>query len=268
MKQLLSSVGALLCAVGITLAALSSPTTGLASGRTPKAYIPFVSVPAAPAPLAGCVSTGQSYGSLPIVGSPTNIPAAQDPDLNLDLRGWATAPGNPPLGLVSYNGSPDPSAPQLSGFLGGLPSFTSPFEVYNWDWSANAKGSLDTMWPVTLLGMGTRPGQEVSVPPSGYAIGQGYEVLVLYATNHQITLTYTGNDNIVYGYSLHVENICVDPSLQALYDQLNAAGRGRLPALRSGQPFGRANGSEIQVAIRDTGTFMDPRSQRDWWQGY
>jgi hypothetical protein len=28
-----------------------------------------------------------------------------------------------------------------------------------------------------------------------------------------------------------------------------------------------AVGSEIQVAVRDTGSFMDPRSRNDWWQG-
>ena len=44
-------------------------------------------------------------------------------------------------------------------------------------------------------------------------------------------------------------------------------GRARLPALEAGQAFGRARGGEIGVAIRDAGTFMDPRSDKDWWQG-
>ena len=47
----------------------------------------------------------------------------------------------------------------------------------------------------------------------------------------------------------------------------NGEGRRHLPALRAGQPFGRANGDEIQVAIRDTGKFMDPRTRKDWWHG-
>ncbi|MCL7454490.1 MAG: hypothetical protein M8467_15740, partial [Anaerolineae bacterium] len=67
-------------------------------------------------------------------------------------------------------------------------------------------------------------------------------------------------------YTVHVENVCVEPSLLALYRQWDAAGRVRLPALRGGQPFGRARGTEIGVAIRDSGTFMDPRSRKDWWQ--
>jgi hypothetical protein len=66
---------------------------------------------------------------------------------------------------------------------------------------------------------------------------------------------------------LHLENICVDANLLALYRQLNAAGRSKLPALWPGQPIGRAPGREIEVAIRDSGAFLDPRSRKDWWQG-
>ena len=40
-----------------------------------------------------------------------------------------------------------------------------------------------------------------------------------------------------------------------------------LPVLWPGQPLGRAPGSEIDAAIRDSGAFLDPRSRKDWWQG-
>jgi hypothetical protein len=40
-----------------------------------------------------------------------------------------------------------------------------------------------------------------------------------------------------------------------------------LPALRGSQALGRARDASIGVAIRDTGSFMDPRSRKDWWQG-
>jgi hypothetical protein len=120
---------------------------------------------------------------------------------------------------------------------------------------------------VTLAGMAVTPGEAIHVPNSGYDIGDGYQVLVLYASTERITLKYTREDNVVYGYTLHVENICVEPTLLALYQSWNDAGRGHLPALRAGQAFGRARSDEIQVAIRDTGAFMDPRSCKDWWQG-
>jgi len=90
---------------------------------------------------------------------------------------------------------------------------------------------------------------------------------VLYATEERITLKYTNADNVVHGYTLHVEHLCVEPRLLALYQQWNAEGRSRLPALKAGQAFGRARSGEIGVAIRDEGTFMDPRSDKDWWQG-
>jgi hypothetical protein len=71
--------------------------------------------------------------------------------------------------------------------------------------------------------------------------------------------------NVVQGYTLHLEGLCVDPGLLASYRQWNAAGRGQLPALRAGQAVGRARAARVGVAIRDTGSFMDPRSAKDWW---
>jgi hypothetical protein len=59
----------------------------------------------------------------------------------------------------------------------------------------------------------------------------------------------------------------VDPNLLALYRQADAAGRASLPALRNGQPLGTASGGQVLVAIRDCGSFLDPRSRKDWWQG-
>ena len=111
------------------------------------------------------------------------------------------------------------------------------------------------------------PEEIIRVPDSGYSLGSGYEVLVLYASTNRITLKYTLDDNVVWGYTVHVENVCVDPNLLALYQTWNSAGRGQLPALRNGQAFGRARDSEIGVVIRDNGAFMDPRSRKDWWQG-
>jgi hypothetical protein len=79
-------------------------------------------------------------------------------------------------------------------------------------------------------------------------------------------LKYTGEDNVVHGYTLHLEEICVDPDLLALYQFWNTAGREQLPALAAGQSFAVALEGEIRVAIRDTGAFLDPRSEKDWWK--
>jgi hypothetical protein len=122
-------------------------------------------------------------------------------------------------------------------------------------------------WPVTLLGMETTPGELVRLPVAGYDISGGYSALVMYAEPTRVTLKYTREDTPATGYMVHLENICVDPNLLALYRQLNAAGRIQLPALFPGQPLGRAPGTEIDAAVRDSGAFLDPRSRKDWWQG-
>ena len=217
---------------------------------------------------AGCQAIpGATYGSLSIEGSPSDRPAEAHPDINLSIRGWSRV--SEFLGLVDYNGNADSGAPQLPGLFSDnrTPRFTSTARVYNWDWSNNRRGGLITTWPVTLLGMGTTAGEVLRLPDSGYDIGSGYDALVLYATETRLTIKYTREDNVVRGYTLHLENVCAEPGLLSLYRQLNAQGRRTLPALRPGQPLGRATGSEILVAVRDTGNFMDPRSRKDWWRG-
>ena len=210
---------------------------------------------------------GESYGTLSVNPPPTDRPAEEHADLNLALRGYT--PTDAFKGLVDYNGGGEPNAPQLPGLFADKRTgvFNSVYQVYDWDWGCNCRGDPLTNWPVTLAGLATTPGETIHVPDSGYSIGSGYEVLVLYATAERITLKYTRNDNVILGYTLHVENICVEPRLLALYQASDSAGRGRLPALRAGQALGYARGGEIGVAIRDNGTFMDPRSRADWWRG-
>ena len=254
--------------LSVGLVVVSTPASGY---QVHQVYLPAVTYEVTPTPSvpAGCQPiTGQSYGSLTVNSAPSNPPAPINPDINLLIRGWS--PTSASLSLATYNGVPDSNAPQLSGLFtdNRLPVFDAVYKVYDWNWSSDIRGSLISAWPVTLLGMQTQTGEEVQAPGSGYDLGQGYRALVLYATQDEITLKYTRDDNVVYGYTVHVENVCVEPSLLALYQQLDSQGRGRLPALLARQPFGRANGTEIDVAIRDSGSFMDPRSQRDWWQGF
>lgn len=274
---------ALLITLGIFAATPTSHAQGPIITTTP---VPLRSAPAITTtlyfPLIGnflldpCTAIpNQTYGSVAIVGSPTSRPAAQNADMNLDLRGYT--PIVQSKTLIDYEGSSDPNAPQFANLFSParLPSFVNTYQVGKWDWDCNCKIGWDDAWPVELLGLGTTQAEIVSAPASGYDIGlrpTGFEVMVLYATNQQITLTYGRYDSVVNpqgnGYAIHVENICVDPNLLALYNTLNSQGRVYLPALFANQPFGRARGGEIKVALQDSGTFMDPRSHFDWWHGY
>ncbi len=198
-----------------------------------------------------------------------HIPAAGHPDYNLlAVRGYAVAQAH--LGLVHYDGPRDPSAPQFRDLFADrrLPAFGSAYRANAWDWLAMRPGPPVTSPPVTVLALATAPGEILHVPDSGYTIGSGAEVLVLFAAADRVTLKYTRDDNTVRGYALHLEGICTDPALLVLYEQCNAAGRALLPALRPRQPFARAAGGQIILAIADTGSLMDPRSQKDWWQAY
>lgn len=231
-------------------------------------YLPIVARSNA---LSDCAATGERYGTLSINGSPTDRPAELHADLNLGLRGYVATTAF--LGLVNYNGGADGAAPQFPTMFADnrTPSFTSAYQVYNWQFAPppnpGTRTTPITNPPVTLLGMGTADGEIIRVPDSGYDIGNGNDVLVLYAAPGRITLKYTRDDNVISGYTVHVENVCIDPNLLALYQQWNAAGRGQLPALRGGQAFGRVVGSEILASIQDNGTWLDPRSRKDWWQG-
>ncbi|MFN2291749.1 MAG: hypothetical protein ACK2UC_11200 [Anaerolineae bacterium] len=228
-------------------------------------YYVFLPLTARPEP-SGCEQIpGVQYASLSV--TPQTLDAAEHPDLNLALRGYELTAAY--CGLVDYGGTGDARAPQLYTLFadGRVPVFPAVYQVYDWDWGRDCRGVLLTNPPVTLAGMGVPPGEVLRLPDSGYDIGSDYEALVLYATEGRITLSYTREDSVVKGYTVHVENVCVEPSLLALYETLDDAGRVQLPALRGGQPFGRALGTEIRVAIRDAGTFMDPRSRKDWWQG-
>jgi len=215
-----------------------------------------------------CAVPGVAYGTLPVAGPTTGRPAAEHPDINLAIRGYT--PTTAALQLVEYGGDGDALAPQLDTLFADrrLPTFTGAFRVYKWDWDCDCRGEPNENWPVTLLGMGVALGEVIHTPDSGYDIGGGHDVLVLYAAPGRLTLKYTREDNVVSGYTIHLEDVCVEPHLLALYHAANAAGRDQLPALRGGQPLGRALGPQIKVAVRDTGTFLDPRSRKDWWKAH
>ncbi len=205
------------------------------------------------------------YQSLSI--SPESFHPENNPDINLDLRGYKPTQGK--LELVNYRGGTDPLAPQLSTLLRNGSKFVALYQVYNWNWFKNTRGSIiTTPYSVTLVGLWAKRGQSVLLPQSGYKITGNYQAIVLYATSTKLTLKYTKEDNVIHGYTIHLDGLCVDPNLLNLYRKLNKEGRHYLPALRGGEKLGTALSNEIKVAIRDTGMFMDPRSRKDWWKGF
>ena len=213
-------------------------------------------------------------------------PADQHADKNLALRSYTpTVPARQEL--VSY-GSEYPQPPQFATMFTPyrVPPLVGFYRVYHWIWPSppdstipGTRGDPITDYDATALGLQTTPGEVLGVPASGYDIGGGsspYEVLVIFADEDSIALRYTREDSSgSAGYTVHVDHICVDPNLLALYDALDDPDGPRydypndsydLPNLRAGQPFGTARGGEIVVAIVDSGAFMDPRSCNEWWQ--
>jgi hypothetical protein len=189
-------------------------------------------------------------------------------DLNLGQRGYAAAPAS--AGFVDLGGG-EPGAPQLSAlFRGHGPHPIKTYRVYDWNWGCGAhgcRGDLLANPEVTLLGLAVVAGEELAAPRRDAEVyGGGYNALVLYAEPTRLTLSYCRDGTVANGYVVQLEGLCVDPNLLAVYRACNAAGRGTLPGLHAGEVLGTAAGGELKVAVRDRGTFMDPRSRGEWWR--
>lgn len=213
-------------------------------------------------------------------------PAVDHADKNIELRGYS--PNTDPAlqrELVDYGSDDATQPPQLATLFQPyrVPTLTTFYRVYNWVWQESPapgfRGDPISTYEVTALGLGTIASEGVHVPTSGYAIGAGMEVLVLFADADTVALRYTREDSSgSAGYTVHIDNLCTDPNLLALYNQLDDPAGPRyvfhyrgyccydLPALPAGAPLGTACDGEIVVAVTDSGPFMDPRSCNEWWQ--
>jgi len=144
--------------------------------------------------------------------------------------------------------------------LNKTPTFTNLYKIGRAPWDPPT-----LPYEVHLVGLAANVNDPVMVPDvnGGFSCA---EVLVLYADQNNITLKYTPDDTVVGGYTVHISGICVDPALLNKY-QSNSVIRTQLPALNGKDILGTARGNEVKVSIRDgNGTFMDPRSYKDWWQ--
>lgn len=206
------------------------------------------------------------YQRVPTSGAPSDRPAATHPDLNVKIRGFSKTGGT--LGLVDVGGPTDDKAPRLYSLImsAGTPTIVANFQVNDWDWTKMKANGPIADPAVTLTAYGVEPGHDLKLPRSGYQIAPGLSARVLFLDDDSITLKFTAEDNVVSGYTIHLLDLCVDPALRADYDDAVAKGRTSLPALASGQLFARARGTSVRVTIRDTGSFMDPRVKKDWYQ--
>lgn len=258
-------------------AAAAAPPADTAQKMAPEFAAAAEAAIQAPAPLAqplesGCPATSTNqYTAIPIGGPAADRPDSRHGDLNLALRGYV--PFDAALNLVDINGPADGDAPQLAAVVDGrAPVFTGTYRVRDWNWGCGGDGCRgDELQDVevSLLAMQTTPGETLRIPARGAEIyGGGFQALVVYADPQRLTLVYTREDTVANGYSVHLEDLCVDPNLLAAYQAGNAGGRGSLPGLHNGEAVGTARYGQVLVAIRDRGAFADPRSRKDWWRGY
>ncbi len=265
-------------------ATAAQATTGatasfLATSKPPPRLVHLVNVVytnPAPVTLTCPATSNRAYEAIPIQGSPRRslYTPAQDPDLNLAVRGYVPSPAA--LGLINLDGDTDDDAPQLAYLFrpSRVPQFAAAHRVNDWNWACpttppglGCRGEPLTKWDATLVSMATTPGETIHLPARRADILNGiYSAMVLYADSDRLTITYTRQDTPAPGYVLHITDFCVDPNLLALYRQLDAAGRTMLPGLRRDAVIGTAQTGVMRVAVRDTGEFMDPRSAKDWWQ--
>ncbi len=215
-------------------------------------------------------SSGNQYTIIPMEGADTNHPDNEHGDLNLGLRGYVLT--DAPLGLVDL-GAVGSDPPQMSGLFADQrqPTLTAGYRVHDWDWGCGAHGCAKNevveSAEVSAAALATTAGESVSFPSTNSEIyGGGYVAVVLYAEATRLTIAYTRDGTVAGGYNVHLEGLCVDPNLLAGYQTGNTGGRKELPALRKGDIVGVAAGNGMVIAIRDRGTFLDPRSRGDWWR--
>jgi hypothetical protein len=241
-----------------------------------------------PSSIFACPTTsGNSYQAGVMYQYDTDNPVRPDDhhaDKNLKMRSYEALPDQS-WGFYNYGPSHDPGQPPQFATIfnpARVPVFSTAYQVHEWIWGPNSntdgtRGPLIDEYDVTALGLQTTPGEPLKTPIQGRDLGDpwGRGAALIYADSDSIALKYTREDSAATGYTVHIQNICTDPNLLALYDSLNSPTGPRyryprnsynLAGLTAGQVFGTARGDEIVVAIVDTGRFQDPRALNDWWR--
>lgn len=264
---------------------------GVASAPAePGAMTPRVRLPAIFSFSTACpTASGNSYGAGIMYQFDGDDPvrrAWNHADKNLDLRGYSLTSGTTGLVDVGRDAGETIKPPQLKTLFSPVrvPTFTNVYRVNTWNWDPRGpaypgtRGGSITIPSVTLLGMQTAVGEQLHAPTHGRNIGDDFGLggsMVIYADANTIAIHYTREDTAALGYTVHIDNICVDPNLLALYNSLDVTARNtysgsrpygyNLPGLTAGKVFGTASANVIFVAIVDSGALMDPRSCKEWW---
>ena len=248
-------------------------------GVTPRAYLPIVIAPDCASSSANAYTSGIAYQY--DTDDPVR-PAYNHADKNIELRGNAV---NNDSGLkrelVDYGFGDPTQPPQLATLFDPyqVPPLAEFFQVHNWSWGTSPNpGTRSTPIddpPVTAVSFTLPNGTLLHTPISGYDIGGGAEAIVLFADKDTITLHYAREDTAATGYTVHLDQICTNPNLLALYNTLDDPDGARydypsasynLPTLAAGQVLGTTSSQDMVVVIADTGAFQDPRSCNEWWQ--
>ncbi|MFT5197108.1 MAG: hypothetical protein ACI9EW_000884 [Cellvibrionaceae bacterium] len=249
-------------------------------GLTPQAYLPIVLSAEACAGSSNLIYTsGIAYQF--DTDNPVR-PAYNHADKNIELRGYSTnTASNLQKELIDY-GSGDPTQPPQFATLFSpyqVPPLSGFHQVHQWNWASSPTPGQPagpiTAPKVTALSFNLDSGVPLYAPISGYDIGGGVEVIVIFADENTVTLHYTREDSAAKGYTVHIDQICTDPSLLSLYNSLDQSNGARydypsaeynLPTLAAGQAFGTTSANDMVVAIADTGAYQDLRSCNEWWQ--
>ena len=201
----------------------------------------------------------------------------ENADFRLSVLGYTTT--QELLQRVEYNGPTDSNAPNFYNVFKPQRDigFVAAYKRFDWSWDENAtppygtRGGVNNDWPVSVLDLAATTGEAVYIPRRDVPITSAgpYVAMVLYADDDELTIHYGNRETVDNGYVVYLANFCVDPSLVLLYRAQLSAGKrtgGNLPMLRSDQRVGTAQHHFVTIAVRDSGSFLDPRSRKDWWQ--
>lgn len=234
-------------------------------------------------------STNSYYQNVIYRGEvPPIRPAEQHADKNFALRGYITITTEAKTLISDVADPAEPHQPPQLGTIfnpdrvtTAAVNITQVYHTYLWNWGVppdpGTRGGEDSNPPVGVLGLGAAPGEVIQAPTSYYEIafvgGVHYQAFVMYADADTVALHYSAEDTVVNGYTVHIDNICTDPNLLALYNSLDGGGTGprynntsfNMPYVGLGQAIGTARDNLVRVKIVDTGSTLDPRGCWNLW---